>query len=732
MPLIEALRQQTLAAEEFEVLVVDDGSAVPVNIPGVRVLRQTNQGPASARNLGAAQARGKYLVFTDDDCRPQSGWLAAFTRAIAGQPDVVLAGVTQNACPGNAPAEFNQQLVDYLTAALRDTPQSFATSNNLCVAAQTYRALGGFSQEFSEAAGEDRDFCQRAREAGHPLVIVPDAVVDHAHPQTLWQFVRMHARYGRGARQLPPKPGLDRQALLSWGFARHFWLFLLSQIAVTLGYFTAELRRVAEFVVFSMMSAAVLLGLMFYLGAFTAEFGGADEAAHLVSGIMVYQYLEVGLWNAMDPRRFAEDYYAHYPKVAIGHWPPVFYLLQGLWYQVAGLSRFSVLLLAAWIGGAFAATGALLARVSGVSRLNALALLLAITLLPQTIRSAVEFSSDPLTALLALLAAWACHNWVKTTSLGKGLIFAGLATLGALTKGNAFPVWLLPGVLLLRSRPWAVLRQAACWFPLLLMTLVTAAWYLSFREITQEEVVPGKVVSLSSRLLYSLERNGWEFVSLVSPVGLTGMVFAGLRQSGRNWLKQNLTLALLPWAFLFFLSFLSPHTEARLMLATAPVLLLMLLPACGDWRPWAPAVLLAVCVWWTHWLTPLSPKPQQGYREAAAWLAAQPPATALAAANEGALIAELALLEPAAKHRILRATKLLQSSNWMGGNLQLLVHSAEDVRAVFTRHTIRYVVQDDAETRQRLAAGGLLVEALRGAPVRQTFQNLQISEPIHP
>lgn len=728
MALIDALKQQSLPASEFEVLVVDDGSAVAVDLPGVRVLRQSNQGPASARNLGAANARGEYLVFTDDDCRPHPGWLQAFIQRIENCPDALLAGITRNAHPDNGPAEFNQQLADYLMAAVSNTPQAFATSNNLCVSAAIFRSLGGFSTAFREAAGEDRDFCQRANEAGHPLVFVPEALVDHFHPQSLIQFLRMHARYGRGARQLPPKPGLDRLALLHWGLSRHFWLFLLSQVAVTAGFFAAELRRLGQFLALTVLSAVILLGVMLQLGAFAAEFAGSDEAAHLVSGIMVFQYLDTGVWNFVNPKRFAEDYYAFYPKVAIGHWPPVFYLVQGLWYQLAGLSRFSVLLLAALVSGAFAATSAMLALLMGANRLIAISLLLAVTLLPQTIRSTIELSSDPLTALFTLLAAWACQRWAQTLSWQHGLIFAGLATLGALTKGNAFPVWLLPVILLWRPRPWRLFRSAAFWLPLVLMTLATAAWYLSFRETAQSEVVPGTVVSLSSRMLYSLRGNCWQFVALVSPLALAGILLALLRQPGRLWLKENLAFALLPFAFLFFLSFISPHTEARLMLAAAPVLLLILLQGCKGWRPLVPVLLLAACVFWTHRLNPLSPKPHHGYIETAQWLAAQPTTTVLAAVNEGALIAELALLEPQPRHRILRSSKLLQTSNWMGGNLQLLVHNSGDVRELFNRHSIRYVVQMDPPAHHGLAAGRFLSDALRDVPVLHKFQDVRVNE----
>ena len=62
-------------SESCEAIVVDDGSTEPIVdivesfAPRVRYVRQNNQGPARARNLGIAQTSGQYISFLDsDDC----------------------------------------------------------------------------------------------------------------------------------------------------------------------------------------------------------------------------------------------------------------------------------------------------------------------------------------------------------------------------------------------------------------------------------------------------------------------------------------------------------------------------------------------------------------------------------------------------------------------------------------------------------------------------------------
>jgi hypothetical protein len=73
-------------------------------------------------------------------------------------------------------------------------------------------------------------------------------------------------------------------------------------------------------------------------GAYTSGFGGyPDEPAHLVTSLMVREVI-AGL-DFGHPLQFAQQYYYHYPKVAIGVRPPVFYGALGTWFLVVGASR---------------------------------------------------------------------------------------------------------------------------------------------------------------------------------------------------------------------------------------------------------------------------------------------------------------------------------------------------------------------------------------------------------
>lgn len=188
--------------DRFEVIVVDDGSEMPIE-PVVAPFRaqfaltlftQPNAGPARARNTGAARARGKFLVFTDDDCAPVSDWLKTLTARFAKAPDCLIGGRTLNALPSNLYSTASQVLIDYLYMYynIRSSRSSFFASNNLALPADRFHALGGFDTTFPLAAGEDREFCDRWLHHGYEMIYAPEALVYYAHKLTLPKFWRQH------------------------------------------------------------------------------------------------------------------------------------------------------------------------------------------------------------------------------------------------------------------------------------------------------------------------------------------------------------------------------------------------------------------------------------------------------------------------------------------------------------------------------------------------------------
>ena len=137
--LASLLAQEVPAGSSFDVVVVDDGSVPPVELPWVdarvTVTRQSQGGPASARNAGALATQAPLVAFLDDDCEPAPGWLAALIAAAHAAPGCGYGGRVVNRLAANPFAETSQLIVSFLCEYYRETRDTgrFFTSNNLAV-----------------------------------------------------------------------------------------------------------------------------------------------------------------------------------------------------------------------------------------------------------------------------------------------------------------------------------------------------------------------------------------------------------------------------------------------------------------------------------------------------------------------------------------------------------------------------------------------------------------------
>ncbi|MEM7793025.1 MAG: glycosyltransferase [Cyanobacteria bacterium P01_C01_bin.118] len=270
---LEAIAQLDYPQERFEVVIVDDGSNPPLepmvtpwcDVLPLRLIRQENAGPASARNTGARQARGEFLIFTDDDCTPATDWLSQLERCAAQAPDHLIGGRTLNALPDNIYSTASQLLIDYLYDYynVESEQATFFASNNFALPAHHFHQLGGFDVTFPLAAGEDREFCDRWLHHGLPMTYAPKMQINHAHKLSLSKFWRQHFNYGRGAfhfhqirsqRQSAPmkvEPFSFYWNLLTYPLAKNEgWrtppisgLFLLSQVANVAGFFWEKYQQ---------------------------------------------------------------------------------------------------------------------------------------------------------------------------------------------------------------------------------------------------------------------------------------------------------------------------------------------------------------------------------------------------------------------------------------------------------------------------------------------------------
>lgn len=263
---LRSLTGQSLPRTEWEVIVVEDGDetqaddALELMFPELpaRYLRQAHAGCGAARNTGVEAARGKYVVFTDDDCLLPPDWLAKLASCMDRAGGRLIAGRTVNALGDNPYSEATQKLIDYLLVRFNADPDCamLAIGNNFAVPVEDFRKLGGFGKQFYRRAAEERDFCARWRADGRLILYVPDLICHHAHRLTFASFLRQHFHYGRGAcvyyrlekERHREKWGLEKAGfyggLLAWPWKverglramRLQSLFVASQIAHVAGY----------------------------------------------------------------------------------------------------------------------------------------------------------------------------------------------------------------------------------------------------------------------------------------------------------------------------------------------------------------------------------------------------------------------------------------------------------------------------------------------------------------
>ncbi|MFZ1630125.1 MAG: glycosyltransferase [Anaerolineae bacterium] len=166
-----------LAAEDIEVIVVDDGStddtaaclAGWANDPRVRVVQQANQGRSAARNHGARLARGEFLAFLDSDDLYAPGALAAHLATFARRPDLGLA-IGGYALINDQGADLGARLPWRSHADLRPAAWLFdcvAMPGSVLLRRSWWETVGEFDRTCEIA--EDWDLFLRLAAAGCPM-----------------------------------------------------------------------------------------------------------------------------------------------------------------------------------------------------------------------------------------------------------------------------------------------------------------------------------------------------------------------------------------------------------------------------------------------------------------------------------------------------------------------------------------------------------------------------------
>lgn len=191
---LEDLAAQDAGDLSYEVIVVDNASTdrtreviheAMERTPIIRYLYEPVRGPASGRNTGIAQARGRIIAFTDDDNRIAPDWISALVTAFAEQADVdVVAGRILPNWLAQAPSWLTRDhwvgplaLQDYGDAPfVIDATRPIALSTaNLAIRRAALDRIGWFKADLQRA--EDTELLMRFWRAGGRCLYAPRALV---------------------------------------------------------------------------------------------------------------------------------------------------------------------------------------------------------------------------------------------------------------------------------------------------------------------------------------------------------------------------------------------------------------------------------------------------------------------------------------------------------------------------------------------------------------------------
>jgi GT2 family glycosyltransferase len=295
---LDSILNQSLSKEEYEIVVVNDGSTddtakILKSVKGIRIVtNDPNQGLAQSRNNGAKASLADIIVFTDDDCVADKDWLKNILKAYEDSDVVGVGGKI-------VPFRTDKWLLRYYSAnnplahltfafddssgvvysiaqyvkrsfSLKQLPDStvrlyMIVGANMSMRHSVFEKVGGFDPRI-RFGGEEEDFWTRLRKLGPQakLVYAPDAIINHDYDSSFKDASRRNYKYGIGAARLYLKDRNRLPVIYPFPFIVLLSLpllflspyFLLFTITLTLGLYSgwvkaAMLNKTPSYVCFS-------------------------------------------------------------------------------------------------------------------------------------------------------------------------------------------------------------------------------------------------------------------------------------------------------------------------------------------------------------------------------------------------------------------------------------------------------------------------------------------------
>jgi glucosyl-dolichyl phosphate glucuronosyltransferase len=202
---LEALCHQTLAASQFEILVIDNAStdstrtvcqAFETVLPQLRYVFEPVQGLSKARNTALKEAKSSYIAFLDDDAIPCPNWLASLLHAFQTvQPEPVCVGGLIRPLWELPKPDWVQPTMENLFTILDGgdqprwfRPNEFPWGANVAYQRDALLKIGGFQEKLGRRgkillSGEEHLLNVTLQNQGGGFYYHPEAAVDHWIPK---------------------------------------------------------------------------------------------------------------------------------------------------------------------------------------------------------------------------------------------------------------------------------------------------------------------------------------------------------------------------------------------------------------------------------------------------------------------------------------------------------------------------------------------------------------------
>jgi glycosyltransferase involved in cell wall biosynthesis len=232
---VEKLRSQDFPNEDYEIVVVDDGSDPPITFekdftvsPKVSIVRLEGEERSVARNTGGRQAMGELLIFVDDDISTEKDFVEAHWQAHQEFPEALAIG--EILLPEDSQktpfGRFRQRLEQTGIPRQRGlvAEKNFCTAQNMSITKKNFFALKGFVEDM--VSSEDQEFAMRHTAQGGQIIFLPEAMAIHRDNAL---DIRGYCRRNEwGSRLMLPfyerypdfSPNIDRErinGLTKWG-----------------------------------------------------------------------------------------------------------------------------------------------------------------------------------------------------------------------------------------------------------------------------------------------------------------------------------------------------------------------------------------------------------------------------------------------------------------------------------------------------------------------------------